>query len=117
MIGDEIMVAPVYTQNAKGRSVYFPEEMRMLKFCADGSIAESICRPGYCYIGTELGETALFIRKGRCIPVGETAEYVEQIRKESLKLYGWKGTEYLLYDDDGISKDWDMEKNCKVMKY
>lgn len=116
IIGDEIMVAPVYTQNAKGRSVYFPEEMHMVKFCADGTIAESICQPGYRYIATGLGEAALFIRKGRCIPVGEAAECVGQLKNESLEMYGWEGSEYLLYDDDGISKNWDLAKNCRTMK-
>lgn len=116
IIGDEIMIAPVYTQNAKGRAVYFPEEMHMVKFCADGSIAESICKPGYGYVETGLGEAALFIRKGRCIPVGEAAESVEQLNRASLRVYGWEGAEYALYDDDGISKDWDIAKNCTVIK-
>ena len=74
IIGNEIMVAPVYTQNAKGRVVYFPEEMRMVKFCADGSIAEEVFRQVYHYVETGLGEAALFIRKGRCIPIGAAVE-------------------------------------------
>ncbi len=53
IIGNEIMVAPVYTQNAKGRVVYFPEEMRMVKFCADGSIAEDVFGQGYHYVETK----------------------------------------------------------------
>ncbi len=116
IIGNEIMVAPVYTQNAKGRVVYFPEEMRMVKFCADGSIAEEVFRQGYHYVETGLGEAALFIRKGRCIPIGAAVECVEQLDKASLAVYGWEGAAYTLYDDDGISKNWDMEKNCTVMK-
>ena len=116
MIGDEIMIAPVYTQNAKGRVVYFPEEMHMVKFCADGSIVEEVFRQGYHYVGTGLGEAALFIRKDRCIPIGAAAECVEQLDKASLAVYGWEGAAYTLYDDDGISKDWDMKKNCTVMK-
>ena len=31
MIGNEIMIAPVYTQNAIGRYVYLPEEMNVCK--------------------------------------------------------------------------------------
>ena len=32
MLGNEIMIAPVYEQNAKGRYVYLPEEMKFIKF-------------------------------------------------------------------------------------
>ena len=31
MLGNEIMIAPVYTQNAKGRYVYLPEEMKLYR--------------------------------------------------------------------------------------
>ena len=32
LVGDSLMIAPVYNQNAKGRYVYLPEEMAMLRF-------------------------------------------------------------------------------------
>ena len=32
MLGNEVMIAPVYTQNATGRMVYLPEEMLFVKF-------------------------------------------------------------------------------------
>ncbi len=42
MLGNEIMIAPVYEQNARGRYVYLPEEMKFVKFLPDGSISEEI---------------------------------------------------------------------------
>ena len=42
MLGNEIMIAPVYEQNARGRYVYLPEEMKFIKFLPDGSISEEV---------------------------------------------------------------------------
>ena len=64
-----------------------------------------------------LNEVPLFIRSGRCIPLADAAEYVEEINTEHLKLIGFKSAEYVFYDDDGIHKDFDMKKNCRVIKY
>ena len=32
MVGESIMIAPVYEQNAKGRYVYLPERMKLVRF-------------------------------------------------------------------------------------
>mgnify|MGYP001127841796 CR=1 FL=1 len=116
LIGNEIMIAPVYTQNAKGRCVYLPEEMMMIKFVSDGTINTKQYEKGYHYIDTKLDEVVLFVRKGCCIPIAEPAEYVEQIDTKNMKLYGYDNSEYLLYDDDGITKEYQNE-NYKTMKY
>ena len=116
LIGNEIMIAPVYTQNAKGRCVYLPEEMMMIKFVSDGTINTKQYVKGYHYIDTKLDEVVLFVRKGCCIPIAEPAEYVEQIDTKNMKLYGYDNSEYLLYDDDGITKEYQNE-NYKTMKY
>ena len=63
-----------------------------------------------------LNEVPLFIRSGRCIPVADAAEYVDEIDMDSIRLIGYEGAEYVLYDDDGVHKDYDMEKNCRVLK-
>ena len=42
MLGNEIMISPVYEQNARGRYVYLPEEMKFIKFMPDGSISEEV---------------------------------------------------------------------------
>lgn len=116
LIGNEIMIAPVYTQNAKGRCVYLPEEMMMLKFLSNGTIHTEQYEKGYHYIAIELDEVVLFVKKGCCIPIAEPAEYVEQIDTKNMKLYGYINSEYLLYDDDGITKQY-QQQNYKKMKY
>ena len=116
MLGNEIMIAPVYEQNGKGRYVYLPEEMKFVKFLPDGSISEELLGQGIHYVDIALNEVPLFIRKGKCIPVAETAECVEEIDTEHLRMIGYDGAEYVLYDDDGVHKDYENEKNYRTMK-
>ena len=63
LLGNEIMIAPVYEQNARGRYVYLPEEMKFVKFLPDGTIAEEILEKGVHYVEVALNEIPLFIRK------------------------------------------------------
>lgn len=104
MLGNELMIAPVYTQNAKGRYVYLPEEMKFVKFLPDGTIAEEVLGKGHHYVDIALNEVPLFIRSGKCIPLAESAEYVDALDTEHLSMLGFEGSEYLLYEDDGVSK-------------
>lgn len=103
LIGNEIMIAPVYTQNAAGRYVYLPEEMKFIKFMPDGKISEEILGKGHHYIDVALNEVPLFIRKDKCIPVVEAAECVDNIDMSTMKMIGYEHAEYDIYDDDGIS--------------
>ena len=116
MLGNEIMIAPVYTQNAKGRYVYLPEEMMFIKFLPDGSVYEETLPAGHHYVEIALNEVPLFIRAGKCIPVAAAAESVAELQMDTLELLGYPDAEYLLYDDDGIHKDYENPKNRKWMK-
>ena len=116
MLGNEIMIAPVYEQNAKGRYIYLPEEMKFIKFLPDGSISEEVLGKGIHYVDIALNEVPLFIRSGKCIPVADAAECVDAINMDTIRMIGYEGSEYVLYDDDGVHKDYDMEKNCRVLK-
>ena len=116
MLGNEIMIAPVYEQNARGRYVYLPEEMKFVKFLPDGTIAEEILEKGVHYVEVALNEIPLFIRKGKCIPVAEAAECVAALDTKNMQLLGYEGAEYTLYEDDGVHKDYDREENYRVLK-
>lgn len=116
MVGNEIMIAPVYTQNAAGRYVYLPEEMKFVKFLPDGSISEEILSAGHHYVEIALNEVPLFIRKGCCIPVADAAEYVEAVDSDTIQCIGYPGSTYELYDNDGVSREYDLEKNVRVIR-
>ncbi len=96
LLGDEAMIAPIYTQNVSGRTVYLPEEMKFVKFMPDGTIYEEILPQGTHYVEVALNEVPLFIRKGKCIPVVEAAQSVEAIDLETVKYLGYEGAAYEL---------------------
>lgn len=89
LLSDELMIAPVYEQNATGRFVYLPEEMMLVKFLVDGTICTEVLAEGNQYIDVDLNEVAFFIRRGYRIPVVKAAQSVEQIEEESAVLVGY----------------------------
>ena len=94
MLGDEVMIAPVYTQNVSGRTVYLPEEMKFVKFMPDGSLHEEILSQGTHYVEVALNEVPLFIRKDRCIPVMDAAQNVDAIDMGTVRYVGYDGAVY-----------------------
>lgn len=94
MLGDEVMIAPVYTQNVSGRTVYLPEEMKFVKFMPDGSLYEEILSQGTHYVEVALNEVPLFIRKDRCIPVVDAAQNVDAIDMGTVRYVGYDGAVY-----------------------
>ncbi len=88
MIGQEIMIAPVYTQNAKGRYVYLPEEMTLVKFTRDNHYTQEKLAKGHHYIEVSLAEVPVFIRKGKTIPIVKAAECVEKLDTEHVEYLG-----------------------------
>jgi alpha-glucosidase len=97
-VGNEIMIAPVYTQNATGRYVYLPDDMKFIKFMPDGTIYEEDMTKGDHYINVELNEVPLFVRKDKCIPIVDVAKSVEEIDMSTLKYIGYKDAEYILVE-------------------
>ena len=115
ILGNEIMIAPVYQQNARGRYVYLPEEMKFVKFLADGTISEEVLQKGVHYVDIALNEVPLFIRNHKCIPVVEAAQCVKDIDTAKLQLLGYDGSSYLLYEDDGIHKEYENPENYRKL--
>ncbi len=105
LLGSELMLAPVCTRNAKGRYVYLPEEMLLIRM---RSLEDYDCEPlpkGHHYVKADLKELIFFIRKGKAIPVGKSAKNTESLDSDHLSLLGYEGAEYELYEDDGISRN------------
>ena len=86
--------------------MYLPEEMKFVKFLPDGTIFEEVLTKGHHYVEIALNEVPLFIRSGKCIPLADAAEYVEALDLEHMTMLGFAGAEYMLYEDDGVSKNY-----------
>lgn len=103
LVGNEIMIAPVYTQNANGRYVYLPEEMKFCKFLPKGTLSEEILEKGHHYVEIGLNEVPLFIRKNKSIPLAGFAESIDEVSTKDLQYIGYIECPYELYDDDGVT--------------
>lgn len=101
MVGEAVMIAPVYTQNASGRVVYLPEDMTAVRM-HDGGISFEELSKGHHYISIPLSDVVFFIRKGYAIPLCEPAACTEQLDYRTIRLIG-SGNSYELYRDDGES--------------
>ena len=105
MLGSECMIAPVYECNARGRYVYLPEDMLMVRFRSAEDYDLIPMEKGRHWIDLDLNEMPLFIRKGCVIPMSRGGEWVEQVDATHLTLLGWvrAASFYKLYNDDGYT--------------
>ncbi|MCH4239338.1 MAG: alpha-glucosidase [Oscillospiraceae bacterium] len=120
MLGDELMVTPVYTQNAVGRTVYLPEPMKLVRMHSAQEIWTEQMGKGYHYISIALDEVVFFLRSDRMIPLAMGGESVPEVDFGDLTLLTnvQHCATYQYYSDDGCSKDYDNPKNrtCITMK-
>lgn len=118
MVGESIMIAPVYTQNAKGRYVYLPEEMMMVRM---KSLEERTCEvldKGHHYVDIALDEVVIFVKKNHMFPLAVLDEHVKTTKDIDENHMEWVGfseepAEYLWYQDDGMTKNYTPEKDWK----
>ncbi len=103
LLGNELMIAPVYKQNARGRYVYLPEEMMMVRMKSRNDFQTQILEKGHHYINSELDELVFFIRNKKAIPFDRTAESTENTDISQPELLGYPDSSYVMYSDNGIS--------------
>ena len=117
MLGDSVMIAPVLTQNATGRYVYLPEEMKLLRLRSATDFDEEILPKGHHYVPCQLDEALLFIRPDKLIPVSRGGENEQEVDFEHVDTIGFvkTGASYRYYCDDGVSTDYDLEKNTRLI--
>ena len=103
LLGEEAMIAPVYEQNARGRHVYLPEDMLMVRFRSAADCDRVPLTRGHHWVELALDEFPLFIRRGHVVPLAKEAEWVEAVDGTDLTLLGWMDGDVTttLYDDDG----------------
>lgn len=109
LVGESIMIAPVYEQNARGRYVYLPERMKLYVFQREQIARKTVLEAGHHYIEVSLEETAIFVRPGHLLPLCAGGLHTEELDWDKLQFLGMEDEEasYLLYNDDGYEKDYE----------
>ena len=100
------MIAPVYMQNARGRYVYLPEDMKLIRFRAADDYDEALLGKGDHYVKAELNELLVFLRRGHVLPLAKPAACVDEINYASLTYISYDADpdQYELYTDDGVTR-------------
>lgn len=110
LVGESIMIAPVYTQNASGRNVYFPEEMKMLRLGAEEDLEGQVIEKGYHYIDMPLDTIVFFLRKGHMLVTSGGGMNVDEVNMDPGDLhiasFADRPLTYRYYHDDGVSIDY-----------
>ena len=120
LLGEGLMAAPVYVQNAHGRHVYLPEPMKLLRLRAVDDYDEEILSAGHHYIRCALDEMLLFIRPGHIIPVAQPANNTAELDDASLTLWSFlpngESAEYRMYRDDGVTTEYERKEHWKTLQ-
>lgn len=105
MLGDGLMIAPVYTQNATGRYVYLPEDMLYLKFTKDSLFSLEVLTKGHHYLEVGVSEVPLFVKPNHILLLANPAQNTATLDRKNFTLlcYLTKETSYEFYEDDGIT--------------
>lgn len=113
LVGDSLMIAPVYNQNAKGRYVYLPEEMAMLRFRGLDDYDTEILPAGHHYVEAGLFEMLIFVRPDKILVLTDGGEYVDGVDCDHVNALAFVKTraEYEWYEDDGMGKDYENPDN------
>lgn len=106
LVGESIMIAPVYKQNTTGRTVYLPEDMKLVRFRSINDYDEEVLEKGFHYVKAALNEVPVFIRSGHMLPLCKPAENVEKLDYSTISYISYKadGKEYEMLNDDGITR-------------
>lgn len=87
-VGEDIMICPVYTQNAVGRYVYLPAPMTMVRMKSADEYELEKYEAGHYFVEIPAQEIVFFIRDGHRIPLYKSAEYAEAVFENECEWIG-----------------------------
>lgn len=109
IIGESMMIAPVYTQNASGRYVYLPQEMMQVRMRSLTDYDCCVQKQGHHYVEIKLNEIVFYILPDHIVPMTAGGQSAEEINFNDLRLFAFvkDGAEYRMYMDDGVTRDYE----------
>ena len=109
MVGDSILLAPVYQPDKNKRMLYLPQGKWINYWTKEVYQGKK-----YIIVDAPLDTMPIFIKAGSIIPLNEKLNYIGEKEIETLELNVFLNENntlgsYQLYDDDGISYDYQNE--------
>ncbi|MBQ1546490.1 MAG: alpha-glucosidase [Clostridia bacterium] len=105
MVGENIMIAPVYEPNAIGRSVYIPEDMLAVFFRSADDYDLCNYNKGHHFIEIPSSEVVVFIRKNKTLPLISPAQSTAELDFDTVQFI--KGSDnaesYTIYTENNTA--------------
>ena len=112
MFGPAFLVAPVVEKGARKRKVYLPRGV-WYDFWSD----EIFSGGRFVEVEAPLDKLPLFVRGGSIIPMGQGIQYVFEKPLDTVEIHFYIGNrpgEFELYEDDGLTYDYEKGKFAKL---
>lgn len=103
MMGESLLIAPVYEQNATGRCVYLPEDMIQVTWQNGIAVQQNVSK-GDHYVNVPLNAVVFFVRHGRLVPLCRPESSSGKLDTNHFTFLG-DGASYELYEDDGYTRE------------
>ena len=103
IMGESLLIAPVYEQNATGRYVYLPEDMIQVTWQNDIAVQQNVSK-GDHYVNVPLNAVVFFVRHGCLVPLCRPESSSHKLNTEHFTFLG-DGSSYELYEDDGYTRE------------
>jgi alpha-glucosidase len=104
MVGDSLLVAPVWTNGGRQRAVYLPYGTWWYDHAFDTRHAggQTVIVPA------SIAAMPLFVREGSIIPMGPWMNYTDESQPSYLDIHVWPASscEFTLYEDDGATTNY-----------
>ncbi|HAH61839.1 MAG TPA: alpha-glucosidase, partial [Treponema sp.] len=113
LLGESLLIAPVYEQNAVGRYVYLPEDMIQVTWADGKAVQQNVVR-GDHYVNVPLNAVVFFVKHGRLVPLCAPALSSDKLDTTNFTFLG-DGESYDLYEDDGYTRDVKLGGNIRKL--
>ncbi|MBU1692855.1 MAG: DUF5110 domain-containing protein [Verrucomicrobia bacterium] len=104
MVGDSLLVAPVWTNGGRQRAVYLPSGTWWYSYTFDTRHAggQTVDVPA------SIASMPLFVREGSIVPMGPWMNYTDESLPSYLDIHVWPASscEFTLYEDDGATTNY-----------
>ncbi|WPC41563.1 TIM-barrel domain-containing protein [Clostridium sp. JS66] len=110
LVGDSLMITPIYEENSLGRYIYLPQDMLLWKAKDYRNRKYNVIKKGHRYINVDIDEIPIFIRKDKMLVLGNCFQSVEKLYNTELNIIAFveNRATYIYHDDDGKTYDYKM---------
>ncbi|MBQ5393650.1 MAG: DUF5110 domain-containing protein, partial [Alistipes sp.] len=111
MLGDALLVCPVYTYKARSREIYLPQGLWY-----DFYTEKAVQGGRRMTVAAPYERTPLFARGGEIVPMGHPIRYTAERQDHALTInvYTGRNGRFTLYEDDGVSYDYEQGLSTRI---